>query len=76
MLDYIKSLALFDAERNPKQKNRMLAQKDEIGIGENDERTEEKMRKREIIREIVAVIRRLDEEKLKILYYFATGLAR
>lgn len=60
----------------PSQKNRMLAQKDEIGVGENDERTEEKMKRREIIREIVAVIRRLDKEKLKILYYFAAGLAR
>lgn len=35
-----------------------------------------KMKRREIIREIMAVIRRLDEEKLKILYYFAAGLAR
>lgn len=34
------------------------------------------MKRREIIREIVAVIRRLDKEKLKILYYFAAGLAR
>lgn len=54
----------------------MLAQKDEIGVGKNDERTEEKMKRCEIIREIMAVIRRLDEEKLKILYYFAAGLAR
>lgn len=34
------------------------------------------MKRRELMREIMAIIRRLDEDKLKILYYFAAGLAR